>query len=85
MVTRNLAALALGALIGGAALSAPPAQARVDIGIGLGYPAYVAPPPVVAPAPAYYPPAYYAAPVYAAPAPGYWWYDQWGHRHWRRR
>lgn len=64
--------LALGALalIGGVALVSAPAQARVFVHVGVGYPFwgpyYYAPPPV-----AYYqlPPAYYGPPpvVYAPP------------------
>ena len=87
LMKRSLATLAL--LAGSLALMAPSAQAaHVSIGIGVGYPAYVAPPPVVVapPPPAYY----YGGPVYYAPppvivGPGYWWYDGYGHRHWRRR
>jgi hypothetical protein len=88
-----VALAALGALV---ALGASTASARVNVAIGLGFPGIVAPapyyspyyaPPVVAVAPPsyYYPPSgYYAAPV-ATYAPGYWWVDRWGHRHWRRR
>jgi hypothetical protein len=78
---RNFVALAL--LAGGFAVLAPAAQARVSVAIGLGYPAYIAPPPVVVAPPAYYTAAPYPPPVVVAP--GYWWYDRWGHRHWRRR
>src|SRR5690349_20792146 len=59
-------------------------------------PVVVGPPPVVAAPPPYYPPAYYPAPYYPAPyyyapppvyyyAPGngYFWIDNFGHRHWR--
>ncbi|MGA2088715.1 MAG: hypothetical protein ABSG66_07340 [Stellaceae bacterium] len=66
---------------------APSAHAaHVSVGIGVGFPGYVAPPPVVVVPP----PAYYGAPAYYAPppvivGPGYWWYDSYGHRHWRRR
>jgi len=87
MLTMKRSLAAVAALAGGLAVMAPAAQAaRVSIGIGLGYPAYVAPPPVVyAPPAAYYgAPAYYAAPPVVV-EPGYWWYDEWGHRHWRHR
>jgi hypothetical protein len=73
------------------AVNAVPAAARVDVGIDVGIPAIAAPPVVVAP-PAVYapppavvvsPPAVYAGPVVVGG--GYWWYDRWGHRYWRRR
>jgi len=91
LMKRSLAALAL--LAGSLALMAPTAQAaHVSVGIGVGLPGYVVPPPVVVVPPPYYgPPAYYAAPEYYPPypvvavGPGYWWYDGYGHRHWRRR
>ena len=59
LMKRSLAALAL--LAGSLALMAPIAQAaHVSVGIGVGFPGYVAPPPVVvAPPPYYGPPAYY--------------------------
>jgi hypothetical protein len=89
---RNLVAAAL--LAAGSTAFLPPAAqaAHVSVGIGIGYPGYVAPPPVVvAPPPVYYgAPTYYGGTAYYVPppvvvGPGYWWYDQWGHRHWRRR
>jgi hypothetical protein len=96
-ITRSKPALGLAMLALIAAplvLGAPAAMARVDVGIDVGIPGLVVAPPVmVAPPPV----AYAAPPVYAAPPPvvvapgpyvaanGYWWYDQWGHRHWRRR
>jgi hypothetical protein len=82
LVKRSLATAAV--LAGGLAFLSPAAQAaHVTVGIGLGYPAYVAPPPVVyVPPPAYYGPYYGPPPVVVGP--GYWWYDEWGHRHWRR-
>jgi hypothetical protein len=88
LIKRSLAASAL--LAGGLALLSPAAQAaHVTVGIGLGYPAYVAPPPpvVYAPPPAYYyggPDYYDYGPPPVVVGPGYWWYDPWGHRHWRR-
>ncbi|MDF3831799.1 hypothetical protein P3W85_02320 [Cupriavidus basilensis] len=73
--------LAIGLLAGAAGLISGVAEARVDVGIGIGlpWPAVVAPPP-----PVYYEPA----PVYVAPqpvvvAPGY--YDDWQARAWREQ
>ena len=68
-------------LFGIAAIAASSAaEAHVNFDIGIGVPAYVAPPP----APVYYEPA----PVYVAPrpvvvAPGY--YDDWQARAWQER
>jgi hypothetical protein len=62
-------------------LAVPAAQAHVGVGLSLGVPLVVAPPlVVVAPPPYSYapPPVYYYAPGY-----GYFWYDRFGHRHWR--
>jgi hypothetical protein len=53
-------ALALGAVM----VAAPPAHARVVVGVGLGFPAYYPPPVVYAP-----PPVVYAAPPPVAYAP----------------
>ena len=89
-------------------LAAPAAQARVGIGLNLGFPPVIVPPPVVvappvavappvvaappavaAPPVVVGPPVYYAMPpaYYYAPPPsfGFFWYDRFGHRHWRRR
>lgn len=91
-------ALAICLLAAGAALTSGVAEARVDVGIGIGLPgpAYVVPPP-----PVYYPPPpvyYEPAPVYVEPqpiivAPGYygdwraraWQERQWRERRWRER
>lgn len=83
--------LAVGLLAGVAALTSSVAEARVDVGIGIGLP-WAA---VVAPAPPVY---YEPAPVYVAPrpvvvAPGYyddwqaraWQEQQWRERRWRER
>ena len=72
------------------AWGASPAAARVAVGINFGFPGVVVAPPVyAAPPPVVYapPPVYAAPPVVYAPGPvvgGYWYYDHWGHRHWRR-
>ena len=58
--------LVLTTVLAAVALSATTANARVnlDVGIGLGQPAYVAPAPVYYPPPVYEPaPAYYGPPV----------------------
>ncbi|MBV9859683.1 MAG: hypothetical protein JO038_06240 [Alphaproteobacteria bacterium] len=65
----RLAALAAAIGIGGAMLGIAPAQARVFVGIGFGFPGYYYPPPYY-----YYPPPppyYYAPPAYYAPPPAY--------------
>src|SRR5581483_6364449 len=68
--------LAIG-LAGAAIWGAPPAEARVFVGVGVGVPLYAPPPPVYYPPPAYYappppPPAYYTPPpASGGPAPGY--------------
>lgn len=87
--------VALPIVVASILLAAPAAQARVGIGVNLGFPPVVVPPPVVvappvvaAPPVVVGPPAYYAAPpaYYYAPPPsfGFFWYDRFGHRHWRR-
>jgi hypothetical protein len=87
--------VALAIMLASVLLVAPAAQARVGIGLNLGFPPIVAPPPVVvappvmaAPPVVVGPPAYYAPPpaYYYAPAPsyGFFWYDRFGHRHWHR-
>jgi len=70
-VKKIVSLVAVGLLVAGASTLA---QAHVTVGIGIGFPGYYAPPPVVyAPAPVYVQPpvyqqGYYApAPVYAAP------------------
>jgi hypothetical protein len=76
----------------GLLLMAPAAEARVGIGLNLAVPppVVVAPPVIAAPPPYYAPPlGYYYAPgagYYYAPPPsyGFFWYDHFGHRHWRR-
>lgn len=87
-----IAGMAVFAAVAG--LSAAPAMAgHVSIGVNIGVPAYVAPPPVyVAPAPVYVPPP----PVYVRPAPVYYvnppppvyverdYYYRGHHRHWHR-
>jgi hypothetical protein len=64
-VAPRLRALAVAALVGGAAFLATPAQAWWHGGFFIGVP-----PVVVAPVPAYYPPYYYP-PAYYPPAPYY--------------
>lgn len=77
-------------------LAATAAQARVGVGINLGFPPIIVPAPVVVappPPPAVAvppvvigPPPYYVLPpgYYYAPGYGYYWYDHWGRRHWAR-
>jgi hypothetical protein len=75
-------------------LAAPAAQARVGVGINLGFPPIVVPPIVVAPPVVAAPPVVVGPPAYYAPPPGYYygpaprygvfWHDRFGHRHWRR-
>jgi len=84
------------AIIGASALLiALAAQARVGVGINLGFrpivvppPVVIAPPVVLAPPVVVGPPAHYALPpgYYYAPGPSYgvFWYDRFGRRHWRR-
>jgi hypothetical protein len=84
---------ALAAVVASMALGTPGALARVSFGINLGWPAVavppvvVGPPMVVAPPVVIGPPAYYVPPpvYYYGPPPAYgvFWYDRWGHRHWR--
>ncbi|HQT75963.1 MAG TPA: hypothetical protein PLD10_02830 [Rhodopila sp.] len=74
---RTAAAVAALGLVAG--LAVPTAQARVFIGLGLGFPGYYGygypyytPPPVYYPPPAYYPPpVYYPPPAVYAPPPAY--------------
>ena len=75
-VTQRLRAIAVTALVGGAAFLATPAQAWWHGGVFIGVPpVVVAPAPVYPPyyyppayyPPAYYPPAYYPPPAYAYP------------------
>ncbi len=81
---RNLTAIML--LSATTLLTSGAAHARVDVGIGIPGPVYVAPQP-----PVYYesPPVYYEpAPVYVQPrpvivAPGY--YDDWRARAWQQQ
>ena len=93
--SKFLALAALPLIVGGSVLAASPAQARVGVGISLGFPPPVVVAPPVVPAPpavVVRPPAYYVAPpgyypgYYYAPAPGYgyFWYDRFGRRHWAR-
>jgi hypothetical protein len=76
---RSIRIMSLSALVAGLAcvalLSAPPAAARVFVGVGIGVPLYAPyPPPVYYPPPAYYappPPVYYTPPppAYMTPPP----------------
>ncbi len=70
----TLAALAVAGLIATLAV-APPAAARVHVGIGFGVPLFYPPPVVYAPSPYYYyppPPVVYSPPpAYYPPPPGY--------------
>jgi hypothetical protein len=77
-------------LLAGIVLAAPPAEARVGLGITVPLvvppPVVVAPPVVAAPPVVVGPPPYYVLPpgYYYAPPPsyGYLWYDRFGRRHW---
>lgn len=74
-------------------LAAPAAQAGVGIGINLGVPPVVEPPVVVGPRVIAPPPVVVGPPAYYASRPRYFhgpgprgrvfWYDRFGHRHWR--